>query len=113
MGVTGYGLLVTGIDQSYIIPLDEKGKSVWGELFPAPGVAFPEDVHTNSKGMRILIRRDKEGVATSIRVWSEDNIELSVMSRELSWLKESIGKNNETLAKKFKSWVGKERNAVV
>ena len=108
MDMTGYGLRVTGIDQSYIIPVDEKGKSVGGELFPAPGVTFPEDVHTNSKGMRILIRRDKEGVATSIRVWSKDNIELNAMSHELAWLKESIDKNNETLAKKFKSWVGKE-----
>lgn len=113
MDMTGYGLRVTGIDQSYIIPVDEKGKSVGGELFPAPGVTFPEDVHTNSKGMRILIRRDEEGVATSIRVWSKDNIELNAMSHELAWLKESIDKNNETLAKKFKSWVGKERNAVV
>lgn len=106
MGVTGYGLRVTGIDHSYIIPLDEKGKSVWGELFPAPGVAFREDVHTNSKGMRIFIRRDKEGVATPIRVWGEDNIELSAMSHELSRLRESIDKNNEALAKELESWVG-------
>ena len=108
MGVTGYGLRVTGIDRSHIIPVDEKGRSVGGELFPAPGVTFPEDVHTNSKGMRILIRRDKEGVTTSIRVWSEGMVKLVNMSNELTGLKERIDKNNETLTKEFKSWVGKE-----
>ncbi len=108
MGVTGYGLRVTGTDQSHIIPVDEKGKSIGGELFPAPGVVFPEGVHTNSKGMRVLVKRNKEGVTTSIKVWSEDMIELMAMSHEIAWLKERIDRNNETLTKKLKSWVGKE-----
>lgn len=108
MGVTGYGLRVTGINQSHIIPVDENGRSGAGELFPAPGVTFPERVHTNSDGLRVLIRRNEEGVTTSIRVWSEDMVKLMHMSRQLTWLKERIDKNNEALTKEFKSWVGKE-----
>lgn len=108
MGVIGFGLSITGIDQSHIIPVDENGRSGGGELFPAPGVTFPEGVHTNSDGLRVLIRRNEEGVTTSIRVWSENTVKLVNMSRQLTWLKDCIDKNNEALTKEFKSWVGKE-----
>lgn len=106
MGVSGYGLVVTGMAQSNIIRVDEEGKSVWGELFPAPGVGFPEGVHTNSKGMRVLVEKNEEGVTTSIRVWSEGLVKLVNMSNNITLLRESIDKNNEALTKELKSWVG-------
>lgn len=107
MGVDGFGFHLEIID-TFLTPINiVAGSDMFhrGAGIPSPGVAFIEDVHTNSKGMRVLVRRDDEGFATSIAVWGEDQDDLSSMTGELDRLRIRIHRNNGSLSNIFTSWI--------
>lgn len=106
MGVIGYGARVTGPYGTPIRTVDEKGMSSGVEVFPAPGVIFSEGVHTNSDGLRVVIKRDVCGITSSISVWSDDLSKITGVVYVLDALRNKLVRNNEDLNKEFNSWVG-------
>jgi len=108
MGVSGYGVHITGLYQSSIYEIDTEGnvnESVSdSRVFPAPGVTFPMKVHTNTNGLRVLIRRDVEDLVTEILIWGADRGSVDDVYDELSCLMYKIRYNNEVLSREFESW---------
>ena len=106
MGVSGFGIRVTGTYISPIRVVDEKGMSDTNEVFPAPDVIFSSNVHTNSDGLRVVIERNACGIVSSILVWSDELPKIVSVSYILDTLRNKLVRNNEDLIKEFKSWVG-------
>lgn len=106
MGVSGFGIRVTGTYISPIRVVDEKGMSDTNEVFPAPDVIFSDNVHTNSDGLRVVVERNACGIVSSILVWSDDLSKIVSVSYILDTLKVRLVRNNEALIKEFESWVG-------